>query len=59
MPRDVIKAYAWNELAIAGGYKPAQDARDIIRYELNPKKLEVARKLAKELWEKYGNKNNN
>ena len=51
-----LTPFILSELAIAGGHKPAQNARDMISYELNPEQLEGARKLAKELQEKYGNK---
>ncbi len=59
VPQDAIKAYAWNELAIAGGSKLSQNARDVIGAKLNATQLKKARKLAKELREKYGNKSKN
>ncbi len=59
VPQDAIKAYAWNELAIAGGHKPSQNARGMIGAKLNATQLKKARKLTKELSEKYGNKTKN
>ena len=57
--QDFIQAYAWFGIAAAGGIEPAQGGRDMIGAILTPAQLEEARELAKELWEKYGNKNNN
>jgi TPR repeat protein len=56
VPRDDVKAYAWYGIAAAGGFKPAQRLRDEIQWQLSQEELQQARKLAKELWEKYGNK---
>ena len=57
--QDFIQAYAWFGIAAAGGFEPAQAGRDLIGGRLNSAQLEEAREFAKELWEKYGNKNNN
>jgi len=57
--QDFIQAYAWFGIAAAGGFEPAQAGRDLIGGRLNSAQLEEARELAKELWVKYGNKNNN
>ncbi len=57
--QDFIQAYAWFGIAAAGGFEPAQAGRDLIGGRLDSAQLEEARELAKELWEKYGNKNNN
>ena len=40
-------------------YQLAQNMRDMIGTNLNPTQLEEAHELAKELWEKYGNKSKN
>ena len=55
-PQDNIKAYAWFGIAAAGGLASAQIFRDQIELELGADELAQARKFARELWEKYGNK---
>ena len=56
LPRDVVQAYAWVDVAAADGNERARDSRGVIESELDPAQLEDARRLAGELWEKYGNK---
>ena len=55
-PQDNIKAYAWFGIAAAGGLPSAQIFRDQIESELSTGDLEEAHKLARELWAKYGNR---
>ena len=59
VPRDYVQSYAWFQLAAEGGREEASAARMNLRRTMNSKELEEARKLVRELWEKYGNKNNN
>ncbi len=59
IPEDYVQVYAWSDIAAAGGYQSAQNLRDMIGAKLNPTQLKKARKLAKELWEKYGKKAKN
>ena len=56
---DYVQAYAWYGIAAAGGAQPAQNMRDKVGFTLNSSQLEEAHELAKELWEKYGNKSKN
>jgi len=55
IPQDNVKAFAWYGIAAAGGIKSAQRIRDEIQSRLTHDEIEQARKLARELWEKYGN----
>ncbi len=57
--QDLIQSYAWYGIAAAGGFVQAQNGRDRIGAMLNATELEEAHELAKELWEKYGNKSKN
>ncbi len=59
VPQDYVQSYAWFQLATEGGLEEASAARMNLRRTMNSKELEEARKLVRELWEKYGNKNNN
>ena len=59
VPKDYVKAFAWVDIAAAEGDEIAQQARDMIGAKLNATQLKEARKLAKELSEKYGNKSKN
>ncbi len=57
--QDYVQSYAWFQLAAEGGLEKASAARMDLRRAMNSNELEEARKLGRELWEKYGNKNNN
>ena len=59
VPQDYVQSYAWFQLAAEGGLEKASAARMDLRRAMNSNELEEARKLGRELWEKYGNKNNN
>ena len=56
--QDYVKAYAWTGTAAANGHTDAIQNRDFTETQLTPNELEEARQLARELWEKYGNKTN-
>jgi len=53
VPQDDVQAYAWIQLAVEGGFEEATSARMLLREEMNSKELEEARKLVRELSEKY------
>ena len=59
LQKNNVQAYAWVGIAAANGDANAIQMRDFLETQLTPNKLEEARELARELWEKYGNKNNN
>jgi len=59
VPKDYVQAFAWLDIAVKGGFQPAQNLRDMIVVKLNAAQFKEARKLAKELSEKYGNKTKN
>ena len=59
VPKDYVKAFAWVDIAVAGGDEPAQDVRKFLESQLNATQLKKARRLAKELSKKYGNKSKN
>lgn len=54
--QDNIRAYAWLGIAAAGGMQAAQVFRDNLESQITAGELEEARKLSRELWEKYGNR---
>jgi TPR repeat protein len=54
--QDNFRAYAWFGIASAGGLQAGQIFRDQIESEITASELQEARKLARELWNKYGNK---
>jgi len=56
LQKDDIQAYAWAGIAAANGYTDAIQLRNYLETQLTPNKLEEARQLAREYWEKYGNK---
>ena len=55
-PRDIYQAYAWLGIAAAGGFEPAQQYRNDIESAMNDDEIGQARELAREYWEKFGNK---
>lgn len=55
-PQDNIQAYAWFGIATAGGLQAAQIFRDNLESQITSGELQEARKLSRELWDKYGNK---
>ena len=59
LQKDNVQAYAWTGIAAANGNADAVQARNYLETQLTPNELEEARQLARELWDKYGNKENN
>ncbi len=55
LQKDNVQAYAWIGIAAANGYADAVQSRNYLETQLTPNKLEEARQLARELWDKYGN----
>jgi len=58
LQKDNVQAYAWIGIAAANGNANAIQMLGFLESQLTPNKLEEARELAEELWEKYGNKSN-
>jgi len=59
LQQDYVQAYAWTGIAAANGNANAVQGRIYLETQLTPNELEEARQLARELWDKYGNKENN
>ena len=49
--QDYVKAYAWWNIAAAGGHEKAAEIRETVAQRLSPSQLESAQTLSKELWE--------
>ena len=56
--RDYVQAYAWIYTASLGGHTSELTPAEIAS-KMFPEETTNATELAKEYWEKYGNKNNN
>ena len=52
VPQDLVKAYAWLNLAAAQGSKLAVAVRDKLRPKMTAKQVAEAQKLATELWDR-------
>ena len=57
LQKDNVQAYAWAGIAAANGNTNAIQVHNYLEKHLTPNELEEARQLARELWEKYRNKN--
>lgn len=52
---DKVKAYAWANLAASSGMAPAENLRDVIFYQLNPKEIERGQALSLQYLNHYQN----
>ena len=59
LQKNNVQAYAWTGIAAANGNADAVQVRNYLETQLTPNELEEAYQLARELWDKYGNKENN
>lgn len=59
VPQDRVKAYAWFDVAAAaggGGGELSRTYRDMVGRKISPAQVQQARKLARELLDKYGSR---
>jgi TPR repeat protein len=53
VPKDLVQAYKWADLATARAYEPARDNREAIAGEMTPSQLAEARQMVRDWLRDY------
>jgi hypothetical protein len=53
VPKDMVKSYAWYNLAVANGFEWAADYRDIVAEQMTPEQIAEAQALSAKWFELY------